>query len=153
QRLLPEYPDGAWFVDLAPLTQGERVVETLAVALSVREEPGRAVTQTLVDHLASRKALIVLDHCEQLIPACVEIGRELLNACADLKLLATSREPLGVSGERVHPVPTLALPAPSTGASAGALAKVEAVRLFVERARGVSPEFALTDGNAPTVAQ
>jgi non-specific serine/threonine protein kinase len=144
-------PDGVWFADLAPLTTGERVVETVALAIGLGEEPGRPLQQTLIDHLASRRALLILDNCEHLIEACVTLVTGLVQGCPDLRTVATSREALGVQGEAVYAVPTLGLPDAAESGTAK-IAASEAVRLFAERAMAVRPEFEIGDDNAAIVA-
>jgi non-specific serine/threonine protein kinase len=132
-----------WFVDLAPVADPKALGETVAVALGVREEPGRTLVDTLVAHLEPRRALIVLDNCEHLLAACATLARRLLDAVPDLTLIATSREPLGLDDEHVHAVPTLALPGDAEAADPGALARNESARLFLERAERARAGFAL----------
>ncbi|HYM81752.1 MAG TPA: protein kinase [Candidatus Limnocylindria bacterium] len=151
ERRLGEFPDGIWVAALASLADGTRVPETVAAVLGVREEPGHALVDTISAHLASRRVLIVLDNCEHVLDSSAAIANHLLSTCPDLKLLATSREGLGVSGERLHVVPSLAVPPAVRGASAETVARAEAVVLFVERARLAVPDFEL-DGNAEAVA-
>ena len=138
------------FVDLAPLGHPELVPQTVAARLGVREQPGRPVLATLVDVLRRAPLLLVLDNCEHLVEACARLAEALLRACPGLRVLATSREPLGVAGEVVWRVPSLALPeaTPLTEQREDAAA----VRLFVARARAALPAFALTEQNARAVA-
>ena len=121
----------------------------------LREEKGRAAEETLVDYLASRRLLVVLDNCEHLVGACARLAERLLRAAPGLTVLATSREALGISGERTVGVPALSLPplAAPGGDGGGGLEQYEAVRLFIERAQAVSPDFHVTDENAPAVAE
>jgi predicted ATPase/serine/threonine protein kinase len=150
---LDEHRDGLWFVSLGPLADTERVPEALAEALGVQEEPGRPLLTTVTTRLGSSGTLLLLDNCEHLIGACAALAAQLLGACPRLKIVATSREPLGVPGETLFAVSTLALPAPARVTSASQIAASEAVRLFVERAAAVQPDFALRDDNAATVAE
>jgi len=143
--------DGVWFADLAPLTEAERVVEIVAVAMGVREEGGRPLQQTLVDHLAPRRSLLILDNCEHLIQACAQLVGALVQGCPDLRIVATSREALGVQGEFVYAVPTLGVPEASER-RAEAIAASESVKLFAERAAAVRPGFEIGDENAAVVA-
>jgi predicted ATPase len=152
RRALEEHPDGAWFVDLAPVQDAARIEAALAAALSVREEPGRSLTEGLLDRLRGRRALVLLDNCEHLLAGCAALADVLLRACPDLKVLATSREALGVEGETVHPVPTLSCPAEGLRGVEAHEAS-ESVRLYVERARLVVPEFRLTEANATVVGE
>jgi len=130
--LLDGTGDGVWFADLAALRDPDLVAVTVADVLRVRREPGRPVLDTLVDAVGQRSLLVVLDNCEHLIRACAELADALLRGCPELALLATSREPLGVDGEYVYRVPSMAVPA--EGDDAGAIRASEAVRLFEDRA-------------------
>lgn len=149
---LPQYPDGAFFADLAPIADAERVPDAVAAALSVREEPGRTLTDTLLDALRSRRMLLVLDNCEHILDAAAHLADALLHAAPGVRLVATSREPLTVPGEVAWPVPPLTLPDPRR-ATVDTLRDVDAVRLFVERAAAVKPGFAVTNANAPAIAE
>jgi non-specific serine/threonine protein kinase len=147
------YEDGAFFVELAPLSDPDLLAQAVASALGVREAPGLPLTQTLSNHLASRSVLLVLDNCEHLVGASASLAAELLGRCPGLWVLATSREALGVEGETLFVVPPLSLPDPRRLPDAEDLAGYEAARLFVERAGAVRPGFALTEGNAVAVAR
>jgi predicted ATPase/class 3 adenylate cyclase len=156
--VLETYRDGAWLVELAPLTDPSLVPQTVAATLGVREQAGRPVTQTLQEYLRTRMLLLVLDNCEHLVAACAALAEGLLRACPNLRIMATSREALGIAGETTWRVPSLSLPDPrQPGSGAAELAAVlpqyEAVRLFIDRALAVSPGFAVTNQNAPAVAE
>ena len=151
--VVPAYPDGVWLVELAALADAALLPQAVAAALVVREEPQRALTATLVDALGSRTLLLVLDNCEHLLDSCVYLAEMLLNACPHLRILATSRETLGVAGETTWLVPSLALPAAQYLPPLEELAQSEAVQLFVERAASALPTFTLTEANATAVAQ
>ena len=150
--LAADHADGAAFVDLAPVREPGLVVPAVARALGVREVPGRPLGETLADGLRGRHLLLVLDNLEQVVAAGPEVAA-LVAACPRLTVLATSRAPLRVRGEHEYPLPPLALPVPGGPASAAGLADNPAVTLFVERARAVAPGFALTEANAPAVAE
>ena len=124
--------DGVWFADLAPLGDPDLVAVTVADVLGVRQEPGRPVLDTLVEAVGGRSLLVLLDNCEHVIGACAKLADALLRGCPGLALLATSREPLGIDGERVYRVPSLGVPA--DGDDAGAIRASEAVRLLEDRA-------------------
>ena len=109
-ELVEGFEDGVWMVDLAPLADPSLVAQAVASTLGVREQPGRSLTETLSDYLASKKVLLVLDNCEHLIEACAELAEALLRSCPELRVLATSREALGITGEVAWPVPSLSLP-------------------------------------------
>jgi len=151
---LDTYPDGMWLVELAPLSEPSLVERQLATVLGIREDVatsgpgGRTLTDRLVDHLASRRTLVLLDNCEHLVEACAGLAARLVGACRELTVLATSREPLGVAGEITVGVPPLAADALDPAEIGG----IEAVRLFVDRAGLVDPGFELTSENAPAVA-
>jgi predicted ATPase/class 3 adenylate cyclase len=155
--LLESYPDGAWLVELASLSDPALVDQSVASALGVKEEPGLTLLTTLTNYLRTRHLLLILDNCEHLIGTCAQVAETLLRACPGLKILATSREALGISGETAWRVPSLSLPDPKhlpAGADlSSALTMYEAVRLFIDRAVAVQPTFAVTNRNAPAVAQ
>jgi predicted ATPase len=152
--LLEGESDGSWFVDLAPLTDPALVPQTVAAVLGVREEPGRPLTQTLVDALLPKKLLLILDNCEHLLEACAALAQALLHRCPGVQILATSRERLNVAGETTYRIPSLSSPDPSTlNSPLSALTQYEAVRLFIDRAIAVVPAFAVTNANAPAVAE
>ena len=147
--LRDDFPDGAGFVDLSPLSDPTLVMPRIASSLGVLEVAGEPLTDTLIRHLGSRRLLLVLDNCEQVLGAAPEIG-SLVAACPQLTLLATSREPLRLRAEQVFPVGPLALPEAPDLALAEQAA-VPAVALFVERARASEPAFVLTPQNAAAV--
>src|SRR5215218_854902 len=113
--------------------------------------PGRSLREAIADDLGGLEILLVLDNCEHLVGACAELAGALLRSCADLVILATSREPLGVGGERIFPVPPLSSPDSRGVGTPEEVARYEAVRLFVDRAKAVAPSFGLTEANAPAV--
>ncbi|MGQ0669700.1 MAG: protein kinase domain-containing protein [Actinomycetota bacterium] len=152
-EILEDHRDGVWMVKLAALGDPALVPQAIASAIGLTEEPGRPLTETLGDILRSKETLIVLDNCEHLIDACAKLAEELLQACPHLRLLATSREPLGIQGETARRVPSLSFPHPERPPSLPDLARSEGVRLFVDRARAARPDFRLTEDNAPSVVQ
>jgi predicted ATPase/DNA-binding CsgD family transcriptional regulator len=145
--------DGVWLVELAPLADPPLVPQAVASTLGIREQPGRSLTETLSDYLRTRTLLLVLDNCEHLIEACATLVEALLRSCPELRVLATSREALGITGEVTWPVPSLSLPDVRRLPNIESLPQYEAARLFVERAVAVKPAFALTEQNAASVAQ
>src|ERR687887_492332 len=148
-----EYPDGIWVVELAALSDPSLVPQAVASALGLGEAPGRPLTATLAESLRRKQLLLVLDNCEHLVEACATLADALLGACPDLCVLATSRQPLGLVGEAVWPVPPLSLPDVGRLPPTEHLVESEAIRLFLERARLTRPDFALTSQNATAVAQ
>jgi predicted ATPase/DNA-binding CsgD family transcriptional regulator len=130
--LLDGTADGVWFADLAPLGDPDLVAVTVADVLGVRQEPGRPALDSLVEAVGGRRLLVLLDNCEHVIGACAKLADALLRGCPNLALLATSREPLGIDGERVYRVPSLGVPA--DGADTAAIRAAEAVQLLEDRA-------------------
>jgi predicted ATPase/class 3 adenylate cyclase len=151
--LLDGYPDGVWLVELAPLTDPALVPQAVASALGVRELPDRPLLATLVDHLRGRELLLVLDNCEHLLDAGARLADTLLRGCPNVRILATSREGLGIAGEVSWRVPSLTVPLGEGAIPLDELNRNECARLFAERTRAVLPAFTLTHQNAPAVAQ
>lgn len=152
----PAFPEGVWFVELAAITDPALVPSALATAIGLREETGRPIPQTLLEALRSRTLLLVLDNCEHLVDACAACVDALLRECPQVRVLATSRQALGVTGEVVWPLSPLPLPAPealSGGEPALELLECASARLFVDRAQATLPTFRLTPLEAPAVAQ
>ena len=143
--LAGEFPDGARFVELADITGPDLVVARVAAVVGVAEEHGRPLIDTLSDALRSRALVLAFDNCEHLLESCAQLCHRLLASAPDLRLLATSREPLRVAGETVWQVPPLAVTAADGSAA-------EAVQLFAQRAAASAPGFTLTPDNADTVA-
>ena len=148
-----EYPAGAWFVDLAALSDADFVPQAVASAVGLREELGSFITPMLLEYIRPRKLLLVLDNCEHLVAACAELADTLLRECPGLTLLATSREILGLSGEVAWPVPPLASPDPTDMVPLASLAGYEAVQLFVVRATFGGPSFKVTVENSQAIAE
>jgi len=144
------YADGVYVVPLAPLRAPELVIPTVARTLGLREEPGRPVIETLIVYLRDRRMLLLLDNVEHMVAAAPQVA-DLLAACPAVDVLATGRAALRVDGEQELFVPPLASPAPMQS-SVEDVARYPAVDLFVQRARALAPDFALTAVNAPTVA-
>ena len=138
-RLVGEFADGVWYVDLAPITNPLVVPVTVARTLGLADQPGRSTMDTLRRFVGDRKILLLLDNCEHLLDACGALIVALLDACPQLTILATSREPIGVAGELTWRVPSLSL-------------ADEAIELFADRARRARPDFRVTDDNSATIA-
>jgi predicted ATPase len=151
--LLASFPDGVWLFELAPLADPALVLQTVTTALGLREERDRLLLDILTDYLRAKDVLLVLDNCEHLVEAAAQLTTSLLRACPRLHIIASSREALGVPGEMPYRVPPLAIPDARQLPPVEALAKYEAVELFIERARTVMPAFGLTHHNAPAVVQ
>jgi non-specific serine/threonine protein kinase len=151
--LLGEFPDGAWLVELAPVTSPALVPRLVAGVLGVREGQDAPMIDTLLGSLRWKRALLVLDNCEHLIEACADLAEQLLRSCPDLHILATSREPLRIDGERRWQVRPLAVPRRTGSTSFGTLANLAAVRLFEERAQAIDADFRLTEANVSSVGR
>jgi non-specific serine/threonine protein kinase len=151
--LLEAYPNGVWLVELAPLSEGELVPKAVAEALGVPERPQELLLDTLAELLRERQLLLILDNCEHLLEATARLVDKLLDSCPRLRILATSREGLGVEGEVRWLVPPLSMPETQGTPTSEELEAYESVRLFVERARGRDPSFSLSPRNARAVAE
>jgi predicted ATPase/class 3 adenylate cyclase len=157
-QLIDEFPDGVWLVELAPISEPERVIEVTAAALSVHGEPDRPLREALLQFLGGKNLLLVLDNCEHVLRPAADLAFELLRQCPQVKILATSRHSLAVPGEVTFLVPPLTmfdvrLEELSGPDIAERLSQYEAVRLFIERAAAVRPDFAVTAANAAALAE
>lgn len=150
-EVIHEFPDGVWFLDLAPIRDAALVISEAAQVMGVREDPDRPMLQTLCAHLKTRRALLVFDNCEHVIQVSADLATAILKVAPNVRILASSREPLRTPGEQGYPV--LPLPVPVHGDGIDALARSTAVRLFVERAQLHKPAFTLNDREAPVVAE
>ena len=157
RQIVDRFRDGVWLVDLAPLSEPSLILQVMATVLGIREEPGRAVADAVVAYLRDRSSLIILDNCEHLVDACATTVDRLLRQAASIRVLATSRELLGVPGEAAWRVRSLSVVDPeqvtARGDAANAILASEAVRLFVDRTQLLHPGFHLTSKNARGVAQ
>ena len=149
--VLPGFREGAWLVELAPVRDPEAVAGAVAAVFGVTARAGQSLVESLVEFLATKQLLFVLDNCEHLLGAVADLVETLERSCAGLVVLATSREGLGVEGERNLVVPSLR--APGEAADLEAAAAAESVQLFCERARAAKADFVLTDRNVSAVAQ
>jgi len=150
--LVAAFPDGVWFVELAPLADPAIIPQTIASVFGVREQIGMPLMDIIFNYLRAKRILLILDNCEHLVESCAKLAEQFMHDSPNLKIVASSREALGISGETVYPVPSLSFPEPAQ-VSPEALAHYEAVQLFVERAVAANPKFRLTEKNAPYVAQ
>ncbi|MCO6003742.1 AAA family ATPase [Actinoallomurus purpureus] len=158
ERARRSYPDGVWFVELGPLRDGElltsAVADTLGIcemALGVRDHASRSLIDVLIDQLADKRMLLVLDNCEHLLDSCARLTHTLLRAGRDLRILTTSRQTLGVTGEQVLPVRPLPVPDPEQMPSLEAVSGCDAVRLFTDRAASASRRFRVTEDNSTAI--
>lgn len=158
RELSSDYPDGAWLIALESLSQEDLVERQVAEAFGLREESSRPSLEVALDYLRTKRLILVLDNCEHLLRASGRFVDRLLRECASIRVLATSREPLGLSGEIAWSVPALPFPEvehlpKSRFTQARVLAGYESVQLFVDRAQATRRDFALTPNNAMAVAQ
>jgi predicted ATPase/DNA-binding XRE family transcriptional regulator len=151
KQILGNYADGVWLVELAPILDPLLVPRTTAIAIGLRDEPQRPVIDMLSDYLREKQILIILDNCEHLLDACAQLAGTLLKRCPSLKILATSREALGILGEAVYRVPSLELP--DIQHLHEKIRDYESVCLFEERAQLARMDFSLTPENASSVTQ
>jgi predicted ATPase/DNA-binding XRE family transcriptional regulator len=151
-RLLERFPDGVWFVELAPTVDTSLVAHAIAGALRVQESPQRPLRETLVSHLAQKQMLLILDNCEHLVLGVRQIAGSLLRECPRVSLLATTREVLNVTGERSYQIPPLAVPVQRAPLPEEAM-KYGAVALFADRARAANSRFSVTQGNVEAVVE
>ena len=151
--LLDSFLDGVWFVELAPLSDPSLVVQTVANTLGLHEEVNRSLLDILTAYLQEKKSLLILDNCEHLVNAAAQLADVLLRVCPNLQLLISSREALGIAGEITYRVPSLSVPNAQTVLTLENILQHEAIRLFIERARDVSPQFSVTPANFRAVAQ
>jgi non-specific serine/threonine protein kinase len=153
EDVLQDYTDGVWLVELAPLADPTLLPNVVAAAVRVRDRAGVSVVQGLKNALRLKHMLLVLDNCEHLVQACAELAEDLLGACPTLQILATSREPLGASGELAWRVPSLDVPKLHGQTSTDDLAAHAATLLFIERARAARPDFRVTLQNASAIGE
>ena len=152
-QVLETFPDGVWFVELAPLTDPDLIPQTIHSTLGLVEQPGRNIQQILIDYFSQKKVLLILDNCEHLVEACAQLTHTLLSRSRSLRILASSREALGVEGELAWPVPSLTLPDSKNIPELEQLTQYEAVQLFLDRAVLANPHFLLTEDHTPAIAQ
>jgi predicted ATPase/DNA-binding SARP family transcriptional activator len=146
------YSGGVWLVELAPVAGPDLVTAAAASALGVREEPGRALADTIAAHLRTAEALLIFDNCEHLLDPAASLITALLRQCPSLRVLATSQSRLNVAGEATWPVPPLTLP-PAAEPDPLVVAESESAKLFCDRARLARPGFSLAEGNAAAVGE
>src|SRR5438105_695772 len=145
-----QYRDGVWFVELAPVQDSELVAQAVFTALGLQDHSSSSAVATLAEYLVDKRPLLILDNCEHVHDAAAVLAGTLLRACPDVRILATSRQALGVAGEVVIDVPTLSLPEEGEP-SPESLLRSDAVALFVERASAVQTGFAVNAANAAAI--
>lgn len=157
-EVLTDFVDGVWFVELAPVSDPSRVIDTVAAAIDIREDPDVPLQLTVRRALSQKQMLVIVDNCEHLHTACADFAADVLRHCPGVKLLTTSRHSLGISGEIAWAVPPLSTINPSldlfqVSDPAHTVSQYESVKLFIDRAVSVNPAFRVTKQNAPAIAQ
>ncbi|WP_430335477.1 ATP-binding protein [Rhodococcus sp. ACT016] len=147
------FDDGVWLVEFGERRDQQLVAETVAATLGLREQASVPTTQILTDYLGPRNALLILDNCEHVIDHVSKLVETLLRTSPDLRILATSREPLAIGGETVLRVPPLTFPVPDRSTTVKSLTQYEAVNLFIERAAAAVPGFELTEDNRAAIIE
>jgi predicted ATPase/class 3 adenylate cyclase len=150
---IDQYGDGVWFVELGALSDPELIPKQVSVAMGVQEQADRPIERTLLEVASHKNLLLILDNCEHLIEGVAALADRLLRSCPEVRLLATSREPLGVSGEMVWALPPMPLPSSGVDPDPDVLGAIESISLFVDRARLVDREFLLSRDNAAACAE
>jgi predicted ATPase/class 3 adenylate cyclase len=150
--LLGQYPDGVWLADLAPITDPELISSVIARALGMAQVEGLRFDAAIPQWLRRKKLLLVLDNCEHVLQVAAQLADAIIRSCPDVRLLTTSRQGLGIGGEAVYRLPSLAIPDISADLQAPVALRYGAVALFVDRARAADTRFALNNDNAPIVA-
>ena len=151
-ELLDRYPDGVWFVDLAPISDPELVSSVTAQALGMSQQQGQRVDEAIAQWLKRKKLLLIFDNCEHVLEPVARLAALILAAAPAVRILATSRQALNIAGEAAHQLPSLPLPADAAGLTADEALQYGAIVLFVDRAKAVNTRFTLTDDTAPIVA-
>lgn len=151
-QVLSNFKDGIWLVEFAPISDPSLVMQTIASVFDIREVPGAPLKVLVHDYLREKHLLLILDNCEHLVEATAKVADEFLHIAPKVKIIASSREALGINGETVYRVPSLSLPNQDEVTKEAAMG-CESVQLFVERASAANPKFQLTDENASAVAQ
>ncbi len=149
--LVPAYPDGIWLVEFAALADPRLLPHSVAHVLGLKEQPDKALTQTITEYLAPRHLLLILDNAEHLLEACARFADTVLRKCAKVGVLVTSRERLGIAGELTYRVPPLSMSCTEQRVTAGRISECESVRLLVERVQLQLPHFVVTEQNAPAL--
>lgn len=147
-----EYEDGVWLVELAPVSNPNQLVTSIGAVFGLKDEASKPMVDVICEYLESKRLVILLDNCEHLLDTAATVTQAVLLRCPHVSVLATSREPLGATGERTYRVPSLSIPESTSFIGIDEVAKHDAVRLFVERTEMHQSQFALSSSNAPAVA-
>jgi len=153
EQLLKDYAKGVWFIDLASLNETTMLPQTIAAVFNIPTQVNTPVTELLINFLRAKSLLLILDNCEHLLDASARLVTTLLTNCADLKILATSREALGIDGEVIYRVSSLSVPANQSFELANNVSSYASVRLFIDRAQLVQTDFSMTLENTSSIVQ
>jgi len=153
RTLLDRFEDGTWIVECGNLSDPSFLLPSVVSAIGLTDPAGRSLLSTIIDQLKGKRLLLVLDDCDPVLTAAAELAEGLVRVCSTVRIVVTSREALGVPGEAILPIASLATPVAGSTIAAAELGSIDACRLFVERAKAVQPAFELTDQNARSVAQ
>jgi predicted ATPase/class 3 adenylate cyclase len=154
-EMIDQFENGVWFIELGSLSDAENVVPAIAQTLKIREQHGRSILATLIESIADKNLMLVLDNCEHLIDACASLVESIATSNSSTKIVATSREALGIPGEQSYRLPSLSLPPtrnPNNSPIIESFSMYESVRLFVDRAILSNSDFSITNDNAQAVA-
>ncbi len=152
-EMLDQYTDGVWFVDFAPISDPELVASVVALALGMSQQQGRRVDESIPAWLRRKKLLLIFDNCEHVLEPAAALADAILATAQDVRILATSRQGLDISGEAVHRLPSLPVPAEAAALKVDEALRYGAIVLFVDRAKSADTRFTLTDNTAPIVAE
>ncbi len=152
ERVRDRYRDGVWFIEFAPVSVAAFIPATVAAALRIQESHEKTLTESVIQALNNRRALLLFDNCEHVVDAVARFAVDVLRACPKVQIVTTSRQPLNTEGEQVYRVQPLSFPQASEGLSASDALQYSAIALFAERAQAARGEFALTDENVTAVA-
>lgn len=152
-EVIDDFPDGVWFIELAQLNDGDLLAQVIGRTFGLDENSGDKPDEALISFLKKKEALLILDNCEHIIDASAELTEKLLARCPRLKIIATSREAMKISGERILKVDSLTTPDPDEWATTESISQFEAVKLFIDRALNVDSKFQVNNDNAPALAE
>lgn len=152
-EMIDEFENGVWLIELSPVTDPELIVKEISNILNLKEDPGIDNLVALKEFLKEKSILLIIDNCEHLLLGCAQIAETLLSYCPKLKILSTSREPFNINGENIYRIPPLSMPENIQNESFETLAEYESVKLFLDRAASIKPDFILTGDNIYTVAE
>ena len=151
RTFVEEFKDGVWFTNLAPVTDPNLVTKEILKVLNIQEEPGKSISDTLIENVKDKSFVLLLDNCEHLINTCAEIVEKLQQSVKGIRIMATSREALNIPGEVVWKIPSLSVPEPGAGKELADIKNFEAVKLFADRATSCNPGFALSTRNVTPI--